>query len=70
MCHSISSNSADGAMEIVGGHLEKSNLFNLYEVMHVSSPETRFYDNSGGGPTAEPAPPNHVDTTVSQPFRQ
>jgi hypothetical protein len=57
-------------MEIVGGHLEKSNLFNLYEVMHVSSPETRFYDNSGGGPTAEPAPPNHVDTTVSQPFRQ
>jgi hypothetical protein len=69
MCHSTSSNSSDGAMEIVGGHLVKSNLFDLYEAMHVSSPETRFHDNSGGGPTAEPAPPNHVDNTVSQTFR-
>jgi hypothetical protein len=38
--------------------------------MHVSLPEVRFSDNSGDEPTAEPAPPNHVDATVSQPFRR
>jgi hypothetical protein len=41
-----------------------------YEVMHVPLPETRFSDNSGDIRTAEPAPPDHVDTTVSQPFHR
>lgn len=57
-------------MEVDDGHLEESDLLGLYEAMHVPLPETRFSDNSGDEPTAEPAPLNHVDTTVSQPFRR
>ncbi|KAF2852117.1 hypothetical protein T440DRAFT_52116 [Plenodomus tracheiphilus IPT5] len=38
--------------------------------MYVSLPETRFSDNSGDEPITELAPPNHVDITVSQPFRR
>ncbi|KAG9189965.1 hypothetical protein G6011_06833 [Alternaria panax] len=57
-------------MEVDDDHLEESDLFDLYEAMYVSLPETRFSDNSGDEPIAEPAPPNHVDTTVSQPFRR
>jgi hypothetical protein len=65
-----SSDSSDAAMEADDGHLEESDLFDLYEAMHVPVPETRFSDNSGDEPIAEPAPPNHVDTPVSQPFRR
>jgi hypothetical protein len=67
---SNSTGSSDGAMEVEDSHLEESDLFHLYEAMHVPLPETRFSDNSGDEPTAEPAPPNYVDTTVSQPFRR
>ena len=62
------SDSSDRAIEVDDSHLEVYDLFVLYEAMHVSLPETRFFDNRGDEPTAEPAPPNHVDTTVSQPF--
>ena len=60
---STSSDSSDGAMEVDDGHLEEPDLFDLYEAMHVPLLETRFFDYSGD----EPTPPNHVDTTVSQP---
>ena len=62
------SESSYRAIEVDDSHLEVSDLFDLYEDMHVPCPETRISDNSGDEPTAEPAPPNHVDTTVSQPF--
>jgi hypothetical protein len=52
-----SSDSSDGAVEVDDGHLEESDLFDLYEAMHVPLPETRFSDNSGDESTAEPAPP-------------
>jgi hypothetical protein len=67
---STSSDSSDGAMEVDDGHLKESDLFGLYEAMHVPLPGPRFSDNSGDEPIAEPASPNHVDTTVSQPFRR
>jgi hypothetical protein len=50
--------------------LEEADLFDLYEVMHVPLPETRFSETSGDTRTAEPAPSNHVDTTVLQPFHR
>jgi hypothetical protein len=67
---STSSDSSDGAMEVADGYLEEFALFDLYEAMYVPLPKMRFSDNSGDEPTAEPAPANHVDTTVSQPFRR
>ena len=67
---STRSDSSDGTIEVDGDHLEEPDLFDLYEAMYVSLPETRFSDNSGDEPITEPAPPNHVDTTVSQPFRR
>lgn len=45
-------------------------MFDFYKAMHVSLHKTRFSDNSDDEPTAEPAPPNHVDTTVTQPVRR
>jgi hypothetical protein len=51
---STSSDSADGAMEVDDGHLEESDLFDLYEAMHVPLPETRISDNRGDEPTADP----------------
>jgi hypothetical protein len=67
---STRSGSSDGPTEVNDGHREESDLFDPYEAMHVPLPETRFSDNSGDEPTAEPATPNHVDTTVSQHFRR
>jgi hypothetical protein len=57
-------------MEVDDGHLEESDLFDLYEAMHVPLPETRFSDNSGDEPAAEPSLPSPTDTTVTQPFRR
>jgi hypothetical protein len=67
---STNSDSSHGTLEVDDGHLEKSDLFDLYGVVYVSLAETRFSDNSGDEPMTEPAPPSHVDTTVSQPFRR
>lgn len=67
---STSSESSDAAMEVDDGRLEESDLFDLYKAMYASLPETRFSDNSGDEPITEPAPPNHVDTNVSEPFRR
>jgi hypothetical protein len=50
---STSSDSSDGATNVDDGRLEESDLFNFYEPMHVSLPETQFSDNSGDEPTAE-----------------
>jgi hypothetical protein len=37
---STSSDSSDGAIEVDDSHLEESDLFDLYEAMYVSLPET------------------------------
>ena len=65
MCLNFLPAATGGAMEVDDDYLEESDLFDLHEAMHVSLPETRFSDNSGDELTAEPAPPNHVNTTVS-----
>jgi len=67
---SESSDSSDGAMEVDDGHLEESDLFDLYEAMHVPLPDTRFSDNSGDEPAAEPSLPAPTDAIISQPFRR
>lgn len=62
---STSSDSSNGVMEINDGYLGESDLFDLFEAMHVSLPKTRLSDNSSDEPAAELALQNHVDTTVS-----
>ena len=63
---SSSESSADG-MNLDDNHIEESELFDLYEAIHVPLPEGRFSDNGGGGqqnvqdsipvpPPAEPQP--------------
>jgi hypothetical protein len=67
---STSSDSSDDAMELDEGHLDESDLFDLYEAMHVPLPDVRFSDNSGNEPAEQQPSSSPTTLVVSQPFRR
>ncbi|KAF2820334.1 Rho guanyl nucleotide exchange factor [Ophiobolus disseminans] len=67
---STSSDSSDGAMDVDDSHLEESDLFTLYEAMHIPLPDGRFSENTGSESHEEQTQPPDTEVVSSQPFRR
>lgn len=69
---STSSDSSDEPMEIEDGHLDESELFDLYEAMQVPLPEGRFSDNTASEPYVEEEEEQVLPAEIAnpQPFRR
>ncbi|KAF2627569.1 hypothetical protein BU25DRAFT_392740 [Macroventuria anomochaeta] len=67
-----SSNSENSAedMDVDDSHIEESELFNLYEAIHVPLPEGRFSDHSGSEKQDVQDPTPQALPTEPQPFRR
>ncbi|KAH4208520.1 hypothetical protein HBH70_185040 [Parastagonospora nodorum] len=71
--HSTSSGSSDEPMEEHDGHLDDSELFDLYEAIQVPLPKGRFSDNTASEPYVEGEEEEQVLPTEianPQPFRR
>lgn len=67
---SSSSESSSESMDVNGSNIEESELFNLYEAIHMPLPEGRFPDNSGVEQHNIPTPAPETLPVETQPFRR
>ncbi|KAF1926281.1 Rho guanyl nucleotide exchange factor [Didymella exigua CBS 183.55] len=67
---SSSSESSSESMGVDDSNIEESELFNLYEAIHVPLPEGRFSDNSGVEQRDVPAAAPETLQSETQPFRR
>lgn len=66
----LSSETSSESMGVDDNNIEESELFNLYEAIHVPLPEGRISDNSGVEYHDPPAAAQEILQTETQPFRR
>lgn len=67
---STSSNSSNETMDVDEGHVDESDLFDLYEAIQVPLPEGRLSDNTGSESHVEVEMLPTNASSTSQPFRR
>jgi hypothetical protein len=67
---STSSDSSDEAIENDDSHMQESDLYDLYEAIHVPLPAGHFSDNTDSEPPGEQEPLPPAEAVQSQPFRR